>query len=213
MHPVGDGHGAGQILLDQDDRRARRRSAPAARRRRGRRPAATGRATPRRAAGYRDCSSARGRSPSPAARRPTDCRLGVTARLQVRKRLEHALDAPVALTGPTSCRAAGSPRPSSAQTAGALPAPARGPCRRAGAQAPTVMSASPSRMRPPAGRCAPAMALSSVVLPAPLAPTSASVSPRATLKLTSRTACSRPCRTPRFSTASTLISGPRRDRP
>ena len=69
-----------EILFDQDDRGARCQQASARRRRRGRPRAATGRARPRRAAALRDWSSARGRSRSPAARRPTACRRALRRR-------------------------------------------------------------------------------------------------------------------------------------
>ena len=73
-HAVGHRHGARSRSCSTRTIVVPSRSAPAARRRRGRRPAATGRARPRRAAAGRGWSSAPGRSPSPAARRRTDCR-------------------------------------------------------------------------------------------------------------------------------------------
>src|SRR5207244_32169 len=65
-----------------------------------------------------------------------------------------------------------------------------------------VMSRPSSEIAPAAGWCRPMIERRSVDLPAPLAPMMASVSPGATVRLTSVSACRYPCRTVRLRTSS-----------
>src|SRR5438067_10115350 len=65
-----------------------------------------------------------------------------------------------------------------------------------------VMSRPSSEMAPAAGWCRPMIERSSVDLPAPLAPMMARVSPGATERLISLSACRYPCRTVRLRTPS-----------
>src|SRR4051794_30584485 len=62
----------------------------------------------------------------------------------------------------------------------------------------------PSVIRPDDTGCSPFMARRSVLLPAPLRPSTPTISPRATERLTPRTACARPYLT----TSSSTISEP-----
>ena len=151
--------------------------------------------TPRREAAAAGSSSAHDRWRSPAARRPRGSRRACAATAAMRGNASKTAstdqrpprpDAPATRRFSSTVRFGNRRRPSGTRAIPAL-------TRRCAAVA--VMSRPSNTIRPAAGRCAPAIARSSVDLPAPLAPTSASVSPSASSNDTSRTACRSPWRT------------------
>ena len=170
-----------RVLLDQQHADAGRADVRQRREQLACTAAATGRATARRAAGSRAPTSARGRSPASAARRRSWCRtfwLDRSARRGNRPSTRRSFAfSPGARALADRRRAPGSPAPSGRQRCRAPPAPAR--CRLRRSRAAAAPRSMPSSVIEAPGRGAtrPAMALSSVDLPAPLAPRITTISP------------------------------------
>ena len=172
-----------EILLDDDQRRFRWRTASSTSGKGYRRQAAPVRATSRRAAAAADWSSSRGRWRSPAARRRKAFLPASSARALSIGKISIStsmLQCPGRPASPATRRFSSTVMPREQP-------PALGHERDTHRDAlvrahrrdvPTVER----RCRPPQGRCAPAMVRSSVVLPAPLAPTNATISPSPTAR-------------------------------
>ena len=102
--------------------------------------------------------------------------------LEARKDLVDALDGPAARAAP---RPSDAPRRSATGTCSAPAAPSRGPPGSAGASAAAARSAPRQRSAPPRRRVSPISVTSSVVLPMPLRPRSARLSPSSSASDTS----------------------------
>ena len=196
VRPVRPGQRLLGVLLDQQDRGAllvdlrddRRRSAGSA--------SAPAPSTARRAAAASAGSSAPGRPPASAARRRTACRRPACAAPASRGNRPNTRSRSSAIAG--ACRAGctrpcpGSPAPSCPGRCPGPPATGRCPRTTRRSARSLVMSSPSNRIAPAATGRSPEIARIVVVLPAPFAPISATISPSSTCRLMPCSAWIRP---------------------